>query len=45
MGSDLDLLRDAAHEAGRLGLRLQEAGLDVQWKPGGSPVTTADLAF
>lgn len=45
MGADLDLLRGAAHEAGRLALRLQEAGLDVQWKPGGSPVTNADLAL
>jgi myo-inositol-1(or 4)-monophosphatase len=44
MGGDLDLLRDVAHEAGRLALSLQEGELTVQRKPGGSPVTNADLA-
>lgn len=44
MSADLDLLRDAAHEAGRLALSLQEGGLQVRNKPGGSPVTNADLA-
>jgi len=45
MSADLDLLRETAHEAGRLGLELQEAGLEVTWKPGGSPVTNGDLAL
>jgi myo-inositol-1(or 4)-monophosphatase len=45
MDADLDLLREAAHEAGRLAVRLQESGLDIQWKDGGSPVTNADLAL
>ena len=45
MGADLDLLRETAHEAGRLAVRLQESGLDIQWKDGGSPVTNADLAL
>ncbi|HTK36635.1 MAG TPA: 3'(2'),5'-bisphosphate nucleotidase CysQ [Caulobacteraceae bacterium] len=44
MSEDLDLLRDVAHEAGRLALSLQESGLDIHSKPGGSPVTNADLA-
>jgi myo-inositol-1(or 4)-monophosphatase len=41
---DLDLLRAVAHEAGRLALSLQETELDIRRKPGGSPVTNADLA-
>ncbi|OYX35464.1 MAG: 3'(2'),5'-bisphosphate nucleotidase CysQ [Caulobacterales bacterium 32-69-10] len=44
MESDLDLLRDVAHEAGRLALSLQEGELRIETKPGGSPVTNADLA-
>lgn len=44
MASDLDLLRDVAHEAGRLALSLQEGELGIKTKPGGSPVTDADLA-
>jgi myo-inositol-1(or 4)-monophosphatase len=44
VSADLDLLRDAAHEAGRLALSLQEGGLKIRSKPGGSPVTNADLA-
>ena len=44
MGADLDLLREAAHEAGRLALRLQEAGLEISHKADASPVTNADLA-
>lgn len=44
MSADLDLLRETAREAGRLALRMQAAGLTVQHKPGGSPVTDADLA-
>jgi myo-inositol-1(or 4)-monophosphatase len=41
---DLDLLREVAHEAGRLALNLQESELKIWRKPGGSPVTNADLA-
>ncbi len=44
MSSDLDLLRRAAQEAGRLALAMQERGLRVQRKEGGSPVTDADIA-
>jgi myo-inositol-1(or 4)-monophosphatase len=44
VASDLDLLRDVAHEAGRLALSLQEGELKVRTKVGGSPVTNADLA-
>jgi myo-inositol-1(or 4)-monophosphatase len=44
MKDDLDLLRRAAQEAGRLALALQERGLQVRRKEGGSPVTDADLA-
>lgn len=42
--ADLDLLRDAARDAGALALRRREAGLRIEIKPGGSPVTDADLA-
>ena len=41
---DLDLILDAAREAGELALRMRAAGLDVAWKEGNSPVTDADLA-
>ncbi len=44
MSAELDLLRDVAHEAGRMALRLQEGGLKIWRKAGGSPVTSADLA-
>jgi len=44
VSEDLDLLRETAHEAGRLALRLQEGELQVWRKPEGSPVTSADLA-
>jgi myo-inositol-1(or 4)-monophosphatase len=44
VSADLDLLRETAHEAGRLALRLQEAGLDFHRKADGSPVSNADLA-
>lgn len=44
MTPDLDLLRTAAQEAGRLALRLQESELQIFRKAGGSPVTNADLA-
>jgi myo-inositol-1(or 4)-monophosphatase len=42
--ADLDLIRDAAHEAGVLALRERAAGLTIRSKSGGSPVTSADLA-
>jgi myo-inositol-1(or 4)-monophosphatase len=41
---DLDLLRRAAVEAGRIALEIRDGGLNVQSKVGGSPVTNADLA-
>ena len=40
---DLALIRAAAIEAGALALSERAAGLEVQSKPGGSPVTSADL--
>ena len=43
-GTDLDLILDAAREAGELALRLREGGLNVEWKEGSSPVTNADYA-
>lgn len=42
--ADLDLLREAAIEAGAEALRRRERGLTVRSKPGGSPVTDADMA-
>lgn len=44
MIEDLDLLREAAVEAGALALEYRRRGLDIESKPGGSPVTDADLA-
>ena len=41
---DLELIRAAALAAGKLALAEREAGLKIQSKPGGSPVTSADLA-
>lgn len=41
---DLALLLDAAREAGALAERLRSAGLTIDYKPGNSPVTNADLA-
>ena len=41
---DLRLILDAAREAGDLALRLRARGLEVNYKPGDSPVTNADLA-
>ena len=41
---DLALILEAAHEAGALALRLRHQGLSVDFKPGDSPVTNADLA-
>ena len=43
-GADLDLIRGAALEAGRLALEARANGLKIWSKPGGSPVTDADLA-
>ncbi len=42
--ADLALLRDAAREAGALAWRMRRAGLTINYKDGGSPVTDADLA-
>jgi myo-inositol-1(or 4)-monophosphatase len=42
--SDLDLLREAALEAGALALDYRRKGVKVWSKDGGSPVTDADLA-
>jgi myo-inositol-1(or 4)-monophosphatase len=42
--TDLDLIADAALEAGRLALELREQGLQVWYKDGVSPVTNGDLA-
>jgi myo-inositol-1(or 4)-monophosphatase len=42
--TDLDLIADAALEAGRLALELREKGLQVWYKDGVSPVTNGDLA-
>lgn len=42
--SDLDLIRDAARQAGALSLEMRAAGLKIWSKDGGSPVTDADLA-
>ncbi|RZJ18994.1 MAG: 3'(2'),5'-bisphosphate nucleotidase CysQ [Brevundimonas sp.] len=44
LSDDLDLLRRAASAAGDLALSEREAGLNIQAKPGGSPVTSADYA-
>ena len=41
---DLELICAAAHEAGDLALRLREGEGKAWAKPGGSPVTEADLA-
>lgn len=42
--ADLELIRAAAREAGRLALRERERGLKISSKSGGSPVTSGDLA-
>ncbi|HKR89459.1 MAG TPA: 3'(2'),5'-bisphosphate nucleotidase CysQ [Phenylobacterium sp.] len=41
---DLALIVEAAHAAGELAMALRDAGLDVEYKAGNSPVTNADLA-
>jgi myo-inositol-1(or 4)-monophosphatase len=42
--SDLELIKAAALEGGRLALESRAEGLKIWSKPGGSPVTDADLA-
>ena len=42
--ADLDLIIDAAREAGALAMQLRRLGLEVEYKPGNSPLTNADLA-
>jgi myo-inositol-1(or 4)-monophosphatase len=42
--NDLDLILQAAKEAGELALSAREGGLKIWSKDGGSPVTDADLA-
>ncbi|OGN43268.1 MAG: 3'(2'),5'-bisphosphate nucleotidase CysQ [Caulobacterales bacterium RIFCSPHIGHO2_01_FULL_70_19] len=44
LAAELDLIRAAAVEAGRLALAERQKGLKVWSKPGGSPVTSADMA-
>ena len=43
-GADLTLIREAAIRAGALAEAERERGLNITSKPGGSPVTSADLA-
>jgi len=45
MSADLDLLKDVVREAGQRALAMRRQGLNIQQKPGGSPVTDADLAI
>ncbi|HEX5378444.1 MAG TPA: 3'(2'),5'-bisphosphate nucleotidase CysQ [Phenylobacterium sp.] len=42
--ADLELLLDAAREAGALAAKLRSEGLTIEYKAGDSPVTNADLA-
>jgi myo-inositol-1(or 4)-monophosphatase len=44
MTTDLQLLEDAAVQAGKLALKVRGEGLRIQSKPGGSPVTNGDFA-
>ena len=44
LAADLELIRAAALAAGDLALAEREAGLKIWSKPGGSPVTSADMA-
>jgi hypothetical protein len=44
LAADLELLREAALESGRIALAHRKRGLKIRSKPGGSPVTNADLA-
>ncbi len=43
MSADLDLLKDAAREAGALALKRRTSNLEIEKKADGSPVTSADL--
>ena len=43
LADDLGLIRQAAIDAGALALAEREAGLKIEAKPGGSPVTSGDL--
>ena len=43
LADDLELIRQAAIDAGALALAEREAGLKIEAKPGGSPVTSGDL--
>jgi len=46
MKDDLELIRDAARQAGETALRLKAAGaLKVEFKTNGTPVSSADLAL
>jgi myo-inositol-1(or 4)-monophosphatase len=42
--ADLQLIVDAAREAGALAASMRAAGLSIEYKAGNSPVTNADLA-
>ena len=44
LAADLELIRAAAVEAGELAVAEREAGLNIWYKDGGSPVTSADIA-
>ena len=44
LDDDLDLIRQAALDAGALAVGEREAGLTTEAKPGGSPVTSGDLS-
>ena len=43
LNADLDLIRQAAVDAGSLAIAEREAGLKIESKVGGSPVTSGDL--
>ena len=43
LAADLELIRQAAVDAGALAIAERAAGLTTQSKPGGSPVTSGDL--
>ena len=44
MTTDLDLITEIALAAGKLATEVRAAGLKIEHKPGGSPVTNGDLA-
>ena len=43
LNADLNLIRQAAIDAGALAIAEREAGLKIESKVGGSPVTSGDL--